>query len=895
MSDYDLPELPSDEELGITEDDRRSFEGREDSGESASDAPGSRTDERRPSAEPRDGKEPRGGGPAPWVPAPGWRGPVTLLLMVVLALFASPRTGQMAPEPANAPDTAFSSTRAMALLTDIARRPRPTGAPEHARVRDVLVQRLRDIGLEPEVQTATTLLERRGSVSGDPALARAATVRNVVARISGANSSGTVLVTAHYDSRGIAVGAGDDGSGVVTILEALRALTHGPTPRNDIVVLLTDAEELGLLGARAFVEGHPWMPEVDVVLSFEMMGGSGPSIMFETNDRNGWIIPAFRDFASKPVAYSLSYDVYRRMPRDTDFSPFRDAGVQGLNFAAIGNGHIYHQVYDVPDHVSSSTIQHHGNHALAGLRYLGDADLTSVNDSDVVFFTVPGLGLVVYDAVWVVPLALLLIVGFGLLALAARRAGARTSRVVAGTLAAVAMGAAAYVSSQLLFGWLTGLHPEYGALAGAAFHGEGWYVLAIVSIGLLLVTGVTTLTRRWIAPLELAIGALIVPLVAAVASSFVAPLAAANLQWPVAAAILSTTFMALLGARASGLVGWVVFLVLAVPVFVLLQPVLELVWLALSLELAGGIAVIAVIGFLLCAPLLPSLTHPNRLWAPLTFGAIAALSLGTGIVTSGPSPEGPAPSTLLYAHEHGTDAAVWATDPGLVEEGGSSEAETDPGRAWARERVGRSFDTLLSLEDFLYLPDRRLTGPVEEVLSRPMATAPARVALVEPPAVDVATDTVIGDTRRVVLRVRSRIGAEMLAFELAGRTRLTAINGDPVSNVDALRWIDHWGAPEDAVVLEISVPSGSPLELHVVEHHLRPEEILGRDAFRRPPELAPDVTRLSDRALFRSAVPVESGALGSQEGLTSPAEGGAPEASPAQPDSGAAPGGTLRW
>lgn len=359
-------------------------------------------------------------------------------------------------------------------------------------------------------------------------------------------------------------------------------------------------------------------------------------------------------------------------------------------------------------------------------------------------------------------------------------------------------------------------------------------MVTIVVAALLLVVGAATLTRRWIAPLELAAGAVVVSLAAALTLGFVAPLAAMNLQWPVAASILAVTTMALLRSRASGLVGWVVFAALVIPVFSILQPVVELIWAALSLELAGGLAVLATVGFLLCLPLLGSLEAPNRWWAPVTLTIAATVCLTVGILTSGPSSEAPAPSTLLYAYQHGADSAVWATSPDDASSG-------DRSTAWARDRVGRAFSGSRDLEDFGY---RYGAVPV----------APARALLAEPPAVDVATDTVIGNARRTVLHVRSRIGAEMLGFHLPGDTKLTSIDGRPISNVEELTWIDHWGVPDTAVVLELTMPAGSPIDVHVVEHLLRPEELLGQDAFRRPPELAPDVTRLSDRAMFRYSV-----------------------------------------
>src|SRR5690606_41038472 len=48
----------------------------------------------------------------------------------------------------------------------------------------------------------------------------------------------------------------DDLAGVAAILEAARALLAGAPTANPVVLLFTDGEEAGLLGARAFL-GHP--------------------------------------------------------------------------------------------------------------------------------------------------------------------------------------------------------------------------------------------------------------------------------------------------------------------------------------------------------------------------------------------------------------------------------------------------------------------------------------------------------------------------------------------------------------------------------------------------------------------------------------------------------------
>ena len=74
------------------------------------------------------------------------------------------------------------------------------------------------------------------------------------------------------------------------MLETLRALKAGPPLDRDVIALLTDGEESGCLGARVFVTEHPWADEVGIVLNFDARGNSGPSIMFETSDGNGWLI-----------------------------------------------------------------------------------------------------------------------------------------------------------------------------------------------------------------------------------------------------------------------------------------------------------------------------------------------------------------------------------------------------------------------------------------------------------------------------------------------------------------------------------------------------------------------------------------------------------------------------
>ena len=157
------------------------------------------------------------------------------------------------------PLTQFSSDRALVHLAEISKAPHYTGNKENARVRNYIISELQKLGLTTETQEGFTNSQWNNFTK--PV--------NILARIKGKSNSKALMLLTHYDSNPhSSIGASDAGSGVVTILEGLRAyLAEGNTPKNDIIVCITDAEELGLNGAELFVNQHPWVKDVGLVLS----------------------------------------------------------------------------------------------------------------------------------------------------------------------------------------------------------------------------------------------------------------------------------------------------------------------------------------------------------------------------------------------------------------------------------------------------------------------------------------------------------------------------------------------------------------------------------------------------------------------------------------------------
>src|SRR4051812_17761173 len=120
---------------------------------------------------------------------------------------------------------------------------RAAGTPENARARQYAVNQLRLFGYDVRVQEMDA---RR------PDLGYSAHVANIIAMKPGPDRNAIGLL-AHYDSAPEAPGAADDGLGVAVSLEAARVLAARADRRHTVLVLLTDAEEAGLMGAAGLV------------------------------------------------------------------------------------------------------------------------------------------------------------------------------------------------------------------------------------------------------------------------------------------------------------------------------------------------------------------------------------------------------------------------------------------------------------------------------------------------------------------------------------------------------------------------------------------------------------------------------------------------------------------
>lgn len=375
------------------------------------------------------------------------------------AMAAAPLLEQAPALRASSSPGQFNAAEAKARLAFILgdQRPHAADTPADDLVRARLSATLRQMGLSPIVRdqfACNELYKARGT--------SCARVRNIIA-ILGPPSGKALLINAHYDSVPVGPGASDDGIGVATILGVAQVLKQRPLKR-PVILLFNEGEELGLIGARAFLS-DPLSRRVDALINLEARGVRGPVNMFETSRPNAAPIGIFSRAVSRPAANSLSTDVYRLMPNYTDVNSFSERGWLTLNLAPIGNETRYHSPGDDIAALDAATLQHMGDQTLALAQALANGTPRQ-SGGDRIFMDVSGRALVSLPLI--AGTILLIFLLLGLAAVTVKRGGFAVSvavvlptMIVSGLLAWIVLGLIGVVRHGMF--WRA--YPEWTHLA----------------------------------------------------------------------------------------------------------------------------------------------------------------------------------------------------------------------------------------------------------------------------------------------------------------------------------------------------------------------------------------------------------------------------------------------
>jgi len=359
------------------------------------------------------------------------------------------------PAPADADAGSFSAERAMRLVTRLTDEigHRPNGTAAHARAAEVIADELRAIpGVEVELQHVGGVQQYPQDPFPFPPFIYETT--NVVARIEG-RSTDAVLLDAHFDTLTDSVGAGDDAMGVAALVEAARAIAQGPELAHSIVLNVNGAEEVGLLGAAGFLQ-HRYARDVKAYIYLDT-GPQGRPVIIGAGPGNGWLLETYASAARSPSATVIGQDLIDSglLPHNGDFRPFHDAGLIGIDVAALGDFWAIHTPLDRPERIDHSTLQLMGDDLLGGARGLAQSALPgNIDHGATVYYDLLGSVMLVYSMTTArVLAAIVLALLVGALVLARRR-GALTARQVGGALLRVALVALAAFIAALLAGVL---------------------------------------------------------------------------------------------------------------------------------------------------------------------------------------------------------------------------------------------------------------------------------------------------------------------------------------------------------------------------------------------------------------------------------------------------------
>jgi hypothetical protein len=731
---------------------------------------------------------------------------ITLAIMACAISLALWRMRPPVAVAASAPPTEFSSARAMQYLKVIAQKPHPTGSLNHEEVRTYILKELAGMGLVPEVQKTTVINQKTGLPLP------VATVNNIVAQLKGTGDGKALLLVSHYDSVPTSTGANDDGAGVAAILETARALKANPPLKNDVIFLFTDAEEWGLLGAKAFVDEHPLAKNVGLAINLEARGNGGPSVMFETSAQNGRLISEFAQAAPYPFASSLYQEAYKVLPNDTDLSMFKQAGFNGLNLAYINGSTHVHSALDNVEQMDEGSLQHQGSYALSLARHFGNLDLENIKSGDAVYFDLFGSFLIHYPMKWVMPLAILCLLLFaGVVWFGYRR------KLL--SLKGMALGFAALLSSILLCAAAVSLlwlivrifHPEYMTLPLGDIYDSNLYAAGFVALAVLITSALYIFFRKKSSVQDLTAGALLWFLLLTIITSLFVPGASYLFAVPMlfGSLALGLTFV-LPRERPVSALNSVVLTLLAVPAIVLFTPLIYIMFAGLTLRLSGAVIVIVALLLGLLIPQLSELARPKKWVLPIAAAAACLGFIITGSVASAYSKERPKPDNIFYVMNANSNKAVWA----------SYDAEPD---AWTSQ--------------FLTNPQK---GALTEFLpsTNPnFIRSEAAVIPVAPPDIAKLEESANGGVRTLRLRVTSPRQASivMVIISSGAEFQVAALNGQPLAKQPRKQWgTSYYGLPPEGFEITLETRSTEPLKLKVVDTSYGLPELTGKPAAPRP-------------------------------------------------------------
>lgn len=752
---------------------------------------------------------------------------VLTLLLILLAIYWSFKS--LMPNYTSDLEKAktdFSTDRALAHVKAISEEPHGVGFDGHEKAKQYIINQLTNLGVETTVQ--------EGYTAGD--WANLSKAENILARIKGSEDGKALVLLTHYDSSPhSSLGASDAGSGVATILEGVRAfLAQNQQPKNDIIILITDAEELGLNGADLFVKNHPWAKEVGLVLNFEARGSGGPGYMLmETNRGNGNLIKEFIAANPEyPVTNSLAYSIYKMLPNDTDLTVFReDADIEGFNFAFIDDHFDYHTVRDNYERLDRNTLAHQGSYLMPLLAHFSKADLGQMKSlNDYVYFNIPFFKMVSYpfDWIWLMfGLAVCMFLVF--LVLGFRKNVLHIKDILKGFLPLLVSLAINGVVGY--YGWtvLKWLYPSYAdMLHGFTYNGHAYILaFALFSVGVCFYAyhkfRVVKTPNLLVAPIFLWL------IICALVAKYLP--GAAFFIIPVFGALVA--FYILIHQKNPNAF---LLVFLGIPALFIFSPLVQMFPVGLGLKMMVAATLLTTLTFFLLLPVFTR--YKNQLGIALLSLLLSVGFFVSAHMTSNFTKDNARPTSLLYVMDLDEQTSKWATYDRVISD-------------WTAQYIGENKT----------VPERLSENTISSKYGSGftyVSEAPAKNIL--GPKLEISRDTVIGENRILdfcVIPQRNVNRLELFTNDI--QISKATVNGIALSdyfleNRNRGKLVTHYICNNDYTDIVLEIPKDAVLELTLYEAS---NDLLENNQFsipKRPEDNIPKPFILNDAILTTQTV-----------------------------------------
>ena len=577
--------------------------------------------------------------------------------VLLLALFAYWGIANQMPSSSSFDSTNpkdFSVDRVMSHLEVIAQKAHHVGSPYHKEVLAYLIKELKALGLQPQVQTNRVFEVYPGSTRG-------ITVKNVIAKIKGSGNGKALLVMAHYDSAAPhSPGASDAGSGVASILESIRVfLANHQQPKNDIVVLFTDAEEAGLMGARAFIEHNP-MENIGLALNFEARGSGGASYMFiETNGKNGKLLEEFmKANPNYPTCNSLLNSLLSKLGV-TDSTPLRKiSNINSFLFGYLGDFFDYHTAQDTPARTNRSSLAHQADLLMHLLNYFAFSDLENLKgEQDKTFVNLPFVKLLHYPFSWNVPLLIMaFVLIIGLLIFGVKKGKISIKNSFKGFIPFLL---AILINCVVTFGlWqlILLIHPSYKDILHRFPYNGYYYMGAFMALNGALSM---LIYRKWLAKYP-STDLMIAPMLVWLSINLAMVIALPGGSFLIIPVFMAIAMLAIaLFAQWSPSQKLLAYTILALPLLYIAAPIIKLLPIALTLMGAALGTFVLVLAFGLLMPIL-SLTS-NLKYLKYSSASIALVLMIIATSMSGFNKDRRKPNFVRFYHNADKNVSYWGS------------------------------------------------------------------------------------------------------------------------------------------------------------------------------------------------------------------------------------------